>query len=161
MNGSCDVHSHSRFSANEDHRLCELVAEYGTQAWEQIAAAMPRRTRRQCRDRWNHYLMSRNGSAPWTPAEDAELLEKLGTVGPRWTRLATFLPDRTPLDVKRRWVRLFQRKKAELRLSAVRGEVPSRTSRATLADDSMTQTGPTLLFMPEISDDLFDVNSYY
>ena len=42
---------HSKFNEEEDARLRELVNEYGDSSWIQIAAPMPGRNSRQCRER--------------------------------------------------------------------------------------------------------------
>jgi hypothetical protein len=113
----------SRFVPSEDSQLIQLVEQCGTTSWEKIASEMPGRTSRQCRDRWNHYLSNKNVLEPWTPEEDARLLDKIGTVGLRWARLVKFFPDRTMMYVKRRWLYLFTYRRSVLRGSAIRSEV--------------------------------------
>jgi hypothetical protein len=49
----------TRFKPDEDRALTELVYRHGVQNWHRIASLMPRRNARQCRDRWNHYLVDR------------------------------------------------------------------------------------------------------
>jgi hypothetical protein len=93
----------SRFRVEEDTRLRLLVAQLGTQAWAEIAARMPGRNVRQCRDRWSHYLADMPMAAVWTPCDDALLRRMVNEVGPRWDRIAIFFPDRSPHDVHRRW----------------------------------------------------------
>jgi hypothetical protein len=46
----------SRFTAEEDAALRLIVKELGESAWPLVAARLPPRNPRQCRDRWNHYL---------------------------------------------------------------------------------------------------------
>jgi hypothetical protein len=48
----------SKFGPHEDVALVDLVCRYGVNCWQQIATHMPGRDARQCRDRWNHYLVS-------------------------------------------------------------------------------------------------------
>jgi hypothetical protein len=64
-----------RFQPQEDQRLMDLVMRYGCQSWPCIADYMPQRNARQCRDRWNYYLMpqlkkdfQRRGGTISTPA---------------------------------------------------------------------------------------------
>jgi myb proto-oncogene protein len=70
---------------------------------------MPGRAARDCRDRWHCYLSDFNKNDPWTPEEDALLLEKLGQYGPRWVRIAKDVPNRSDLAIKRRWSTIFER----------------------------------------------------
>jgi hypothetical protein len=63
---------------------------------------MPRRTARQCRDRWCSYLFS-DASVPWTPEEDALLLAKMGEFGRQWVRFSKAFVNRSDLTVKRSW----------------------------------------------------------
>lgn len=97
----------SRFRPDEDEILRVLVERLGTNAWSEIAGAIPDRTVRQCRDRWKHYLACDARSA-WTPEEDELLLEKIQVYGLKWTRIAGFLPNRTDFDVKTRWRQIFR-----------------------------------------------------
>jgi hypothetical protein len=96
-----------KFLPEEDIKLRELVAIHGPNAWEIVAAGLPGRNVRQCRERWKHYLSSDRLNAAWTPDEDRLLFEKIGSIGPKWTRLATFFPGRTDIQVKARWMQTF------------------------------------------------------
>jgi hypothetical protein len=96
-----------KFLPEEDIKLRELVADHGPNAWDVVAAALPGRNVRQCRERWKHYLSSDRLNAAWTPDEDRLLFDKMGSVGPKWTRLATFFPGRTDIQIKTRWMQTF------------------------------------------------------
>jgi hypothetical protein len=100
-------YSRSPFSPEEDAQLRHLVSEHGLSAWVEIANLLPGRNPRQCRERWKHYLSSDQGSLPWTEAEDALLFEKVAELGPKWTRLAKVLGNRTDIEVKMRWLKKF------------------------------------------------------
>jgi hypothetical protein len=67
------------------------------------------RTRRQCRDRWFHYLSPFVNKAVWTPAEDALIIRKQRELGSKWVKIAKFLPSRTDGMIKNRFLQL-QRK---------------------------------------------------
>jgi hypothetical protein len=41
----------------------------------------------------------------WTSEEDELLISKIQELGPKWTILAQFSPDRTDLQLKNRWIR--------------------------------------------------------
>ena len=44
------------WSADEDAKIVALVGEHGTRAWTVIAAQLPTRTGKQCRERWHNQL---------------------------------------------------------------------------------------------------------
>jgi hypothetical protein len=105
---------HARFTPEEDEQLRHLVQEHGASSWPIVADARKRRTVRQCRDRWTHYLSSGGGAAPWTPEDDALLLQTIDEIGLKWVRLANFLSNRTDLEVKKRWLDIFNNRRSEL-----------------------------------------------
>jgi hypothetical protein len=96
-----------KFLPAEDEKLHLLVEKHGLSCWESVAAEMPGRNARQCRERWKHYLSGERGKEPWSDAEDRLLFEKMQTIGPRWTQLAIFFPGRTDSDVKSHWMQTF------------------------------------------------------
>jgi hypothetical protein len=100
-------YSRSKFTSDEDVQLRNLVAEYGPLAWVEIANLMPDRNARQCRERWKHYLSNDQASLPWTEAEDALLFQKISELGPKWTRVATLLGNRSDIEIKMRWLKKF------------------------------------------------------
>jgi hypothetical protein len=97
----------SKFTQDEDNQLRNLVAEHGLKAWVEIATSLPGRNPRQCRERWKHYLSIDQSSAPWTEEEDTLLFEKVSELGPKWTRIAALLGNRTDIELKTRWLQKF------------------------------------------------------
>jgi hypothetical protein len=110
--------SRARFTPEEDEELRRLVAEHGTDAWMVIAAAMPTRSVRQCRDRWYHYLSKTPPGDPWTSDEEGLLLAMVDRAGVRWERVTHFFPARSERDVRRRWLSVFQSASGALRGAA-------------------------------------------
>jgi hypothetical protein len=96
-----------KFLPEEDARLKELVARFGTNSWEAVAKLMPGRNVRQCRERWKHYICSDSAKIPWTQEEDRILYEKMREMGPKWTKLSAFFPGRTDIQIKTRWMQKF------------------------------------------------------
>jgi hypothetical protein len=92
-----------KFSPEEDDSLRRLVDQFGTHAWEAIRLHLPGRTAKQCRDRYENYLLETLVSHPWSPAEDALLCQKYREIGPHWVQIANFLPGRSGNTVKNRW----------------------------------------------------------
>lgn len=92
-----------RFSEEEDQQLMAQVERFGTNEWTSIAAHMPNRTSRQCRERWQNYLNPSLHINTWTSDEDARLIEIVESRGPRWKAVATLFPGRTTNHVKNRY----------------------------------------------------------
>jgi hypothetical protein len=99
----------SKFTADEDSALRDLVSSYGTSSWSAIAARMSHRNARQCRERWNNYLNPRLGRSPWTPAEDLLLHEKFAIFGSQWHEIARFFPSRSRNAILNHWKALQSR----------------------------------------------------
>jgi hypothetical protein len=97
------------FSSEEDIRLRELVQQHGNQAWGTIAANLPGRTTRQCRERWNLYLSPEVQNAPWTIEEEESLVRIYLSVGPRWALISQHIPGHNPNSIKNRMKQLLRR----------------------------------------------------
>jgi hypothetical protein len=102
------------FEPHEDKLLRQLVDQLGTDDWRRVAALMPSRTPRQCRERYNAYLCPTINTAPWSPAEDAVLLAKFPHYGSRWAGYRPFFKRRTLASIRNRWY-VLMRKQEQLR----------------------------------------------
>lgn len=92
-----------KFTGVEDNTLRRLVREFGAHHWESIAAMMPGRTGRQCRDRYQTYLSPGITNGEWTLDEERVLREKYAEIGPKWSQISEYLPGRTGTSLKNRW----------------------------------------------------------
>jgi hypothetical protein len=92
-----------RFSKEEDEKLRRLIRQYGTHDWATVSSCLSDWTARQCRHRYKNYLMEGRQRISWTPAEEKLVIRKFREFGPKWVRIATFLPGRSGNDVKNRW----------------------------------------------------------
>jgi hypothetical protein len=91
------------FTLEEDAALTALVGPAPQCPWDQIAAQMPGRSARQCRERWISYLSPSLRVGPWTLAEDQQLLDEIARFGHQWTIIAHHFHGRSGNDVKNRW----------------------------------------------------------
>jgi hypothetical protein len=96
------------FTPDEDDRIRELVAKYGENNWRRIASKMPKRDRRQCRERWFNYLTPMVSNGPWTPEEDELLRAKVDQFGRKWKAIQPFFPGRTDINIKNHWKQLVK-----------------------------------------------------
>jgi hypothetical protein len=91
------------FSSEEDSHLRNLVSRFGDDAWDKIAARMPTRDRRQCRERWINYLSPTVTNGPWTNEEEDLLKNKVESLGRSWKAILPFFPGRTDINIKNHW----------------------------------------------------------
>jgi hypothetical protein len=88
---------------NEDELLLGAIWRYGPQNWNQIAAEVPGRTAKQCRDRWIEQLDPSLKHDDWTEEEDQLLIEQHQLWGNKWVKIARNFSNRADNDIKNRW----------------------------------------------------------
>ncbi|OHS98544.1 r2r3-MYB transcription factor [Tritrichomonas foetus] len=111
-----------KFLESEDQQLIKLVAQYGPKCWSYIAAQMPGRTPRQCRDRWNHYLAPQTNTSKWTLEEDRMIIKMVKEIGKQWSKIASMFPGRTGIAVRNRCCKLSRQKSADPALKILLSE---------------------------------------
>jgi hypothetical protein len=100
------------FTSQEDQMLQHAIAQYGTDNWDSVAAMLPGRSSRQCRERWFTYLAPEVNRTPWTSEEDGLLFDLLQTNGPRWGSIMGFFLNRTQNNIKNRWNTVLRKARA-------------------------------------------------
>jgi uncharacterized protein (DUF2237 family) len=101
------------WTEDEDLKLKAAVQTHGGKNWNKIAALVPGRTKRQCRDRWHSALdpsvaptAGRTGT--WTVDEDLKLKAAVQIHGGKnWNAIAAMVPGRTKNQCNKRWHNYF------------------------------------------------------
>mmetsp|Transcript_98084 Transcript_98084/g.280692 ORF Transcript_98084/g.280692 Transcript_98084/m.280692 type:complete len:842 (-) Transcript_98084:241-2766(-) len=93
------------WSAAEDEIVRELVLKATVEKvkWREVAAHLPGRLGKQCRERWYNQLDPAINTGPWKQDEDQQLLEAQRRHGNRWNKIAKLLAGRTENAVKNRF----------------------------------------------------------
>ncbi|RAL07603.1 SANT/Myb-like DNA-binding domain-containing protein [Aspergillus homomorphus CBS 101889] len=130
------------WSPDEDERLREAVAQYGTR-WVVVAAAVATRNGDQCAKRWNENLNPDLDHSPWTPQEDQLLLQLVDIYGRNWKFMAnSFLGSRAPQALKNRYSLLMRRLKRRGSISKQPRLLSCSTAATTTGADSASKQTP-------------------
>lgn len=92
------------FTVSEDAMIKFLTQRYkGEINWKDVAAQIPGKTTRQCRERYQTYLAPGINNAPWSREEDDLLIMKHREFGSKWSLIARFFNGRSANALKNRY----------------------------------------------------------
>jgi hypothetical protein len=98
-----------KWTEDEDSNLKDAVQTHGSKEWAEIAALLPGRTTKQCRQRWQEVLNPTTGRASgrkgkWTSVEDSKLKDAVQTHGDKgWSAISALILGRTEKQCGQRW----------------------------------------------------------
>ncbi|GAB2269943.1 hypothetical protein Dimus_004861 [Dionaea muscipula] len=98
----------SSWTADEDDLLRSAVDDFGESNWQAVASAMEGRTGTQCSNRWKkaiHPTIEKKGH--WARDEDMRMKIGMAIIGPKWHKIAKFVPGRTQAQCRDRWVNIL------------------------------------------------------
>jgi myb proto-oncogene protein len=90
------------WTAEEDAKLTDAVKKHGKE-WVAVAALVPGRNNKKCRQRWTTQLDPNINNRKWTAEEDAKMMDAVTECGNDWVAIAALVPGRTNWQCRERW----------------------------------------------------------
>ena len=119
-NGNIKYRKRCPFTKKEDRKLIQYVQQFGANnkdTWHLIAYYINGRTARQCRERYQLFLMDGiKQKTKWTNEEDNLLLSKYNEIGSHWKNMEQFFIGGTSYAIKNRFISLQKKIKKEQNL---------------------------------------------
>lgn len=91
---------------SEDEILKAAIMKYGFNQWSRISSLLPRKSAKQCKQRWYEWLDPSIKKTEWTREEDEKLLQLARVFPSQWRTIAPFV-GRTPAQCYERYEKLL------------------------------------------------------
>ena len=84
----------SPWKPNEDELLRTAVMKHGSGSWSSVAAMVPGRVPKLCRERWYNHVDPSISHEPWSEDENVLLLRRYQDYDGKWSEISVALPGR-------------------------------------------------------------------
>jgi len=126
------------WTAEEDATLARVIAEFGHGHWTKVAAWLPGRMGRQCRERWFNHLAPEVKKGDWSKEEDQLIVAAVREHGTKWSLIQKLLVGRSDNSIKNRYYSAI-RKAQRLEKRSVAGPA----SLSVMSDTDLEEGQPT------------------
>jgi hypothetical protein len=100
------------WTAAEEIKLASAVETFGTTGWAKVAAKVPGRNEKQCRQKWQYLSkkIAATVSGAWTVEEEKQMVSAVETFGATsWDKIAANVPGRSETQCSSKWQKMYKK----------------------------------------------------